>query len=108
MCTSFTYSVVPKDTSCNELAQQLKLPCLHRCTMGAALLLSALCQIILYVSAYAAGEASSVLGCKASELLTGDVCTLSTEAHGQLVRACEEGDLCRYMITFCCMLRRPQ
>ena len=55
-----------------------KTSCLHRHNMGAAptLLLGALCQVLLCVSAYAAGEASPVLGCKSSELLTGTLCNL--------------------------------
>jgi len=55
-----------------------KTPCRHGRNVGAApfLLLGALCQVLFYVSAYAAGEASLVLGCKVSELLTGKLCTL--------------------------------
>ena len=52
---------------------------------GPALLLGALCQVLLCASCYAAGEVSSVLGCKASELLTGDFCTLLIQGTGLLV-----------------------
>ena len=63
--------------------------------MGAAptLLLGALCHVLLLISAHAAGNASSLLGCKGAELLTGDLCTPSIEAQGLLVnRAHEEGE----------------
>ena len=66
------------DVICADFAQQfLHESYLHRHTMGAgpALLLGALCQLLLCASVYAAGEVSSVLGCKASELLTGASCT---------------------------------
>ena len=67
------------DVICTYLPQQLfRKFHLHRHTMGAApaLLFGALCQLFLCASVYAAGEVSSVLGCKASELLTGAFCTL--------------------------------
>ena len=87
-------------------------PGLHRHNMGAAstLLLGALCQALLYVSAYAAGEASPVLGCKASNLLTGDLCIVSFEAHGLMVeRAREETERGSLRLKeICSMLRRPK
>ena len=60
-----------------------KILCLHRHNMGAALalVLGALCQLLLCASINAAGEVSSVLGCKASELLTGVFCTLFDSGH---------------------------